>query len=156
MPGWIGMDCDITPDGKSLVVSRAFFGGSLDFPERSDLKWCDYVNGVWVSNRLCDQLLEKVNTDALEYAPSISNDGLELYFTRTGSVRKPTGVDVQTMIMVARRKSRLDAFDEPEQLSAITGFVEAPTLSLDLKEMFFHKKKGNRFILCRSVRNPSP
>ena len=50
----------------------------------------------------------------------------------------------------------MEAFGEPAQLSNLTGFIEAPTLSLDGKEMFFHKKKGNRFTLCRAARNASP
>ena len=105
IPGWISMDCDITPDGKLLVVSRAFFGGSLDFPERSDLMLCDNVNGQWALNRYSDNMLAKLNTEALEYAPSINDNGLELYFTRTGLVRATKGWEVHSMIMLATRKA---------------------------------------------------
>jgi hypothetical protein len=156
LPGSLCIDCDITPDGKSLVVSHAIFGGSLDFPGRSDLRWCDKVSGRWVLDPRSEEVLAHVNSEALEYAPSITNDRLELYFTRAGAVRTGKGFDTHTMIMVATRRNTTETFAEPERLINLTGFIEAPTLSLDGKEMFFHKKKGNRFILCRAVRNPNP
>ena len=44
--------------------------------------------------------------------------------------------------MVATRTSVNESFGEARVLKALTGFIEAPTISLDGKEMFFHKKVG--------------
>jgi hypothetical protein len=91
-----------------------------------------------------------LNTDALEYAPCQSADRLELYFTRT-TKRKAT-VDNKKLepylrIMVARRRDCFSPYGQPEKLSALTGFIEAPTITDDKKEMFFHKKVGDKFRL---------
>ena len=54
--------------------------------------------------------------------------------------------------MVATRTSADAPFDEPRVLRALTGFVEAPTISLDTKEMFYHKKVGEKFAVYRAER----
>ena len=55
--------------------------------------------------------------------------------------------------MVAQRNSVDEPFGEPRVLTALTGFVEAPSVSLDGKEMFFHEKVGDRFVIYRVERN---
>jgi hypothetical protein len=55
--------------------------------------------------------------------------------------------------MVATRPSPNQPFGEPRVLQAFTGFVEAPAVSLDGKEMFSHKKAGERFVTYRAERN---
>jgi len=149
-PFWIDMDCDISPDGKTLVISRALLELGADVPSQSDLIMCTLTNGRYVVNPDSEHILKSVNTPALEYAPSVTNDGLELYFTRTSQPNK-TGA-ARLRIMVARRDSVAEPFAEPEALTAIDGFVEAPTLSLDGTELFFHKKDGARFQIYRAVR----
>jgi hypothetical protein len=56
--------------------------------------------------------------------------------------------------MVATRTSADVPFDEPRGLRALTGFVEAPIISLDGKEMFYHKKVGDKFAIYRAERHP--
>ncbi|MGD0302495.1 MAG: hypothetical protein ABSE86_35925 [Bryobacteraceae bacterium] len=84
--------------------------------------------------------MRNVNTGALQYAPAISADGLELYFTRATPAALPR-------IMLATRNSVNDPFGEPRVLEALTGFVEAPSISLDRNEMFFHKRVGEKFVI---------
>lgn len=55
--------------------------------------------------------------------------------------------------MIATRPSRDMSFGTPMVLSSLTGFVEAPSLSLGEKELFFHKKVGNRYIIERAGRH---
>jgi hypothetical protein len=57
--------------------------------------------------------------------------------------------------MVATRKKTNEPFGVPKVLSEIEGFVEAPTVSLDKSEMFFHKKDGNRYSIYRATRGES-
>ena len=54
--------------------------------------------------------------------------------------------------MVATRASADAPFGTPAVLSSLTGFIEAPTISLDGKEMYFHKKVGNRYAIFRANR----
>jgi hypothetical protein len=82
-----------------------------------------------------------VNTDALEYAPSISTNGLELYFTRaTGSI--DTGLDFG--IYVATRSSITEAWSNVKRLASITGNItEAPSISFDGMLLYYHQKIAN-------------
>lgn len=98
--------------------------------------------------------LRNINADALEYAPSISADGLELYFTRATQLMAGSEAPGALLrIMVATRTSVDEPFGELRALTALTGFVEAFTIPLDGKEMFFHKKVGKNFVICRAERN---
>jgi hypothetical protein len=61
-------------------------------------------------------------------------------------------VEPGVRIMVATRASADAPFGTPAVLSSLTGFIEAPTISLDGKEMYFHKKVGNRYAIFRANR----
>ncbi|MDE2510556.1 MAG: hypothetical protein KGL74_05490, partial [Elusimicrobia bacterium] len=54
--------------------------------------------------------------------------------------------------MVAVRPAPDVPFEEPRVLTAFSGFVEAPSVSTDLKELFFHKKVGDKFVIYRALR----
>jgi hypothetical protein len=54
--------------------------------------------------------------------------------------------------MVAERTSAAVPFDEPRVLRALSGFVEAPTISIDGREIFYHKKVGEKFAIYRAER----
>ena len=47
--------------------------------------------------------------------------------------------------MVATRAATDKPFDQPCAIKALTGFVEGPSIPLDGKELFFHKKLNNTF-----------
>ena len=90
------------------------------------------------------RIMKNINTGDLEYAPAISADGLELYFTRASQT--------SVSIMLATRTSLNDPFGEPLALRQLMGFVEAPSISLDLQELFFHKKVDDTFGIYRAER----
>lgn len=145
--GVINMDVGASPDGGTLYISRAMFLPGLPFPPfSSDLLVARLKGGSWSLESDSAETMKNVNTRALEYAPAISPDGLELYFTRADV---PRGMRV----MVATRTATGLTFGEPRTLRALTGFVEAPAVSMDLKELFFHKKMGEKFVICRARRN---
>jgi hypothetical protein len=86
-PGWVNMDVEVSQGRRHDVhLSRSLRGrypgptgiGSDGGPSRG--------RRFTVDPRSHD-LLAKVNTTALEYAPAISADGLELYFTRAKRAR---------------------------------------------------------------------
>lgn len=145
-PGTINMDVSISPDGQTLYISRALiFPGALA-PKRSQLMIARLEDGAFRIDPDGGRILQNVNTNALQYAPSITRDGLEVYFTRAskGGLR----------IMVATRASTSEPFSPARVLKALSGFVEAPSVSLDRKELFFHKKVGDKFAIYRAERNP--
>lgn len=89
-----------------------------------------------------------MNTSALEYAPSISVDLLELFFTRmTGTARAP-----RTSILRATRRAPGEPFGRPERVAALTGFVEAPSLSSNGRSLYFHRLDGARYVIHRVAR----
>lgn len=165
-PAEINMDCDASKDGNMLILSRAHFANALLPPDRSDLVLATKSGGMFRVESGQAGLLSNQNTTALEYAPCLSADGLELFFTRAGKLSKADARrkfddphdksndrEVYFRIMVARRKSTADPFGKPSALGALAGFVEAPTITDDKKEMFYHKKMGDQFRIFRAVRN---
>lgn len=83
--------------------------------------------------------LVNVNTGALEYAACISADQLELFFTRISGG--------EPAIYVSRRASLAEAWSAPALVQAITGFVEAPTISPDGRALYYHARRGSRFVI---------
>jgi hypothetical protein len=145
IPGIINMDACITPDGQTLYISRAVIVPGAPAPKKSELMIAQRNGEAFRINPESARLLKNINTGDLEYAPAISADGLELYFTRA----RQKSVN----IMVATRASVNDPFGEPLALRQLMGFVEAPSISLDLQEMFFHKKVGAIFVIYRAERH---
>ncbi|MEO8657514.1 MAG: hypothetical protein ABI693_03550 [Bryobacteraceae bacterium] len=144
-PGSINMDVSISPDGETLYISRALIFPGAPAPKKAELMVARLRDGAFHIDPNSEALMRNVNTGALQYAPSISADGLELYFTRASQVR---GV----RLMVATRNSVSEAFGEPRVLSALTGFVEAPTITLDGGELFYHKRVGQKYVIYRAER----
>jgi hypothetical protein len=145
--GLLNFDAEIDPDGTLLYfVDGRFAGGAV--PETADIVIAQRVGFGFERLANSAALLDKVNTSALEYAPTISADGLELFFTRFDAERSPR----EPTILRAWR-SRPDApFEVPEREQALEGFVEAPSLSLDGSSLYYHKKENGRFVLYRASR----
>jgi hypothetical protein len=155
-PGTINMDVSISPDGQTLYISRAVIFPGAPAPKKSDLLVARMKDGAFSIDPDSARIMKNIDTDALEYAPSISADGRELYFTRASQLMAGSEAPGALLrIMVATRNSVNDPFGEPRVLTALTGFVEAPTISLDGKEMSFHKKVSDKFVIYRAERNPS-
>ncbi|MDF3024754.1 MAG: hypothetical protein K0R10_2115 [Alphaproteobacteria bacterium] len=145
-PGEINMDASVSVDGRQMYIARARFERGSVVPKESDLMLAniDGYGNFRIAPDSFAQLIN-VNSDALEYAPAISADGLELYFTRAIEGDVPH-------IMVATRSNTSRPFDAPKALVALEGFTEAPATPKDGQEMFFHKKEGGKYSLLRVVR----
>lgn len=152
IPGWINMDVSVSPDGHTMYISRARFEAGVPFPRESDLMIATHTGDAFAIDTRSQELFAKVNTPDLEYAPAVSTDGLELYFTRASGLGGGRPEDVSVRILVARRAGTGEAFDSPRVLDPLTGYVEAPAPSIDGKELFFHKKVDGRFVIYRAVR----
>lgn len=152
-PGWIDMDCGISPDGTTLVIAQSQFFPGSDAPVKSDLVISHLRGGRFFIDADSPRILKNVNTEALEYAPSISANGLELYFTRGDLLLVNGSAPTPAMrVMIATRRSINEPFSQPSTIASIRGFVEAPTLPANGQEIFFHKKEPTRFAIYRAVR----
>jgi hypothetical protein len=148
--GELIMDVDVTADGKFLVLSRAVFAGGAA-PASSDLDLAVDLGSGFVPAPQAAALLGAVNTpDQLEYAGTLSRDGLELYFTRAA----PSSADGGARIMVSKRAGPDENFGPPALISGISGtMTEAPSLSSDGKRLYFHKNSAGVFKVFRVSRS---
>jgi hypothetical protein len=138
-PGDITMGIDVTVDGNWMFLSRAHFTDYTKPPVTADIDLAYKSNGVWV--RAPTNQFQKINTTQyLEYATAMSNDGLELYFTRAYDAT----VADSLKIMVSKRKNASDIWGMPQEIAAIQGNVtEAPCLSANERYLYYHKQDSN-------------
>ena len=139
---------EISADGLSFFVGSKRPGGH----GRYDL---------WVSTRATTaedwdtpvNLGPAVNSSAGEHEPSISHDGLELYFSDYG-VPRPGGVgNVDTWITT--RAATDDPWGEPVNLGSpvnSSGWDGAPSISADGLSLFIHSNRSGNFDLWVTTR----
>lgn len=148
-PGWLAMDHGISLDGQFLYFNNARFditqSEGCSGPCETEMGVAKKINDT-TFNKLPNgtEILRNINDMAYNfYAPCISGDHLELYYTRypTGPISAAT----QFEVCVAVRNSQSDNFSVPEVLfsESIGNLVEAPTLTVDKQIMYYHKKVGD-------------
>jgi hypothetical protein len=147
---WVSLDPDVSDDGTFLFYSEGRFSPGVGFPYPFKVRGARKVDGNYV--KMADRILANINTSNMEYAPAISSNGLELFFSRIGKVNgRPKFIG----IFVAKRESVQEPFSRPERIMAITGEVEAPVLSGDEKHLYYHRMDGGRFMAYRVTRKES-
>lgn len=144
-PGTVDFDVEISPDGRTLYFAEDKFSGAS--PKTADIVIASKRGNAFERAGCTESILRRVNTDALEYAPCISADGLTLFFTRAR-----IGFGGGTAIYMSRRSSSSGPFDAPARLAAIEGLAEAPALSPDERSLYHHKKDGPKYAIYRLVR----
>ena len=143
-PSIVHFDVEVTADGSALYYARGLFRGG-PVPEAADLQVAVRSGETYVRSDARSAALATVNTpSALEYAAALSPDERELFFTRL--------VGTQPTIYRAVRPTKDAVFEPPARIAAITGFVEAPTLSADGQRLYYHQRVGSRFVICRVKR----
>ncbi len=152
------MGVELAADGSLAFFSRAQWdlnGLSIGLIERSDLGFATRQGDRFVVDEAeVARILANVNTETdLEYAASISEDGLELFFTRLPKAALDAGKP-QSMILRATRTSMDAPFDPPEVVEAIgrTHFVEGPAISPDGRSLYYHQREDGKFRLFRVTR----
>jgi Tol biopolymer transport system component len=143
-PGDVNFDAEISADGQTLWFDDGEFSanGALEAASiavgRRD--GFDFVREADSATQLA-----AVNAAGLNYAPSISVDGLELFFTRVAAL----SAGAQPAIYRATRPDPAASFSDVQRVSAATGFVEAPSLSADGRLLYFHKLAAGHYgIYC--------
>jgi len=142
--GWVNFDVEVSSDGQSLYFVDAKFNGSGQ-PASADLELALITGAGFTRVASTDSTLHNINTGALEYAASISADGLTLYFTR---VSLPFNKHSCPEILFSTRPTRKVPFGYPSKIMSVTGFAEAPAIAPGGKILYYHKKENNRFVLC--------
>ena len=144
---WFSIDTAVSPDGDTIYFSQGFFGGR--FPTPFNIMVAERISGN--EYKIKEGILDNINTNNLEYAPSISIDGLELFFTRLPLVGDFPDID-NFGIYVAKRSTSSEAFGIPDRIDAITGEVEAPQITDGGKSLYYHKKDGGKFRIYKVTR----
>ncbi len=141
--GSLIFDAEVSADGSTLFAVDGKFSGD-PAPDSADIFIA--VRDGSGFRRLPESaaILKNINTSALEYAPAVSADLLDLYFTRG-----PRMFQKSPVILHASRTHADEPFGVPRPVPLITGFVEAPSLSKDGCWLYFHKNDGGRFAIYR-------
>ena len=143
--GWLNFDAEVSRDGDTLYfVDGRFTGASV--PAEADLAIARRRGNAFERDPRSTAWLENVNTAALEYAPAISANELELFFTR---------LDLETKRIAIYRAERATAdvpFGAAARVAAATGFVEAATFADDGHTIYFHRLDGDHYRICRATR----
>ena len=153
IPGWLVMDHGISLDGQVLYFNNARFAGSnCQGPCETELGIAQKVNdSTFNKTANSDAILSKINdTNYIYYAPCISSDNLELYYTRYP--RDTITVNTLFEICVALRNTSTEPFSAPTVLfsETIANLIEAPTLTTDKQILYYHRKAvGTHKIVMR-------
>lgn len=143
--GWIIMDAAINQQGNELYFCNAYF----DFINNSCGQGVPCKSQLGIAEKIDDTTFNKMansetifstinDTNYLIYAPQISTDGLELYYTR---LLKNT---VNTELCVAVRNTNSENFSIPLVIYSHFGFVpEAITISTDKQKIYYHQKDAS-------------
>jgi Tol biopolymer transport system component len=138
--GVVNFDAEISADGQTLWFDDGDYStGSL---AAASIVIAARQGTTFVRQSNSAVLLAAVNNSDLNYAPSISMDGLELFFTRTSTAPAATPAIYRTT-----RTDTNSAFATPELVTAASGFVEAPSLSADGHLLYFHKLVNGTFVI---------
>jgi hypothetical protein len=140
-PGWLIMDGSISCDGNLLYYNNAYFNScSFGMPCDARLGVAQKVNDS-TFHKLpdTDTLFSNVNdTNYIVYAPQVTKDGLELYFTRI-----PDGT-VNSEICVSVRDSITGIFSLPAVIHSNNFFVpEAASPTTDKSKVYYHQKDSS-------------
>jgi Tol biopolymer transport system component len=148
--GIVNFDAEISADGQTLWFdegqyssSGVLLAASIVMAERQGMTFLRRDDSA--------TLLATVNASGLNYAPSISADGLELFFTRVDAIEP----GASPAIYRATRADANSAFGPPELVSAATGFVEAPSLSADGHLLYVHKLVNGTYAIYLLRRSPT-
>jgi Tol biopolymer transport system component len=140
--GAVNFDAEISADGQSLWFDDGQYSSS-GVLQAASIALANRQGSSFVRDANGADTLAAVNVAGLNYAPSISVDGLELFFTRVSS----TTSGAIPAIYRAARTDINSAFGTPELVAAAAGFVEAPSLSADGHLLYYHKMVSGSYVI---------
>ncbi|MGB5370490.1 MAG: hypothetical protein WBN18_08670 [Flavobacteriaceae bacterium] len=144
--GLVDMDAVISYNGATLILAIAVFSNN-NYPDESNLIIATKTNDTFIKDSNSDEILININSESSEYAASLSNDGLELFFNRSN-------LPSEFKIMKATRATINDAFGIPIEIETISGgVIEGASLSYNRKELYYHQKVNGVFKIFKVVRD---
>jgi hypothetical protein len=147
VPGMANFDGEISADGRFFYgVDGDLRGGPI--PRSADLFIARRAGSGFERLPQSGAILANVNTSALEYAPAVSADGLELFFTRLTGDPSRGRYTIEHAVRAATRQP----FGPPRTVGAIRGHVEASALTGDGKALYYHQRVDGIFRLFRVTR----
>jgi Tol biopolymer transport system component len=146
-PGWVNFDAEISADGNTLYFVDGYFG-SANQPQSAILVAAARSGKSFRRLTENPRLFSNVNSDSLQYAPDVSADELELFFTRVKRIEP----SAEPAIFRSVRDKVDQPFSIPQRISAIQGFAEAPTLSPDGRSLYYHARVNRHFRIRRVTR----
>jgi hypothetical protein len=139
--GWIIMDAAINYSGNLLYYSNGYFGPTftecVGAPCEAKLGIAQKINdSTFNKTSYSDGVFTNINdTNYIVYAPQITKDGLEIYYTR---ILKG---GFNTEICVSVRTTLTDTFSLPNVIHSNLGyFPEAATPTTDKSKIYYHQK----------------
>lgn len=144
--GWLVMDHGISLDGQFLYFNNARFDdANCQGPCETTLGIAQKNNATTFSTLPNSAtILQNINdSNYIYYAPCISSDNLELYFTRYLNEQITSNTTFE--ICVAVRSNSSATFSTPKVLfsETISNLIEAPTLTVDKTILYYHKKTAD-------------
>ncbi|MBL7900084.1 MAG: T9SS type A sorting domain-containing protein [Crocinitomicaceae bacterium] len=140
LPGWLIMDAAISYDGDFLYYVNAYFNSCpFGMPCDASIGVAQKVNDT-TFNKLSntDGLFSNINdANYIVYAPQLSVDGKEMYYTRI------LDGTVNSELCVSVRETAADTFSLPQVIYSNNGFVpEATTITNDKSRIYYHQKNS--------------
>ncbi|MDZ4666052.1 MAG: T9SS type A sorting domain-containing protein [Bacteroidota bacterium] len=145
-PGWIIMDAGVSYYGDKIIYCNALFNSCTNnMPCKAAMGIAQKINDS-TFNKMANTstIFANVNdtVNYIVYAPNLTEDGLELFYSRL--LHNGT----QTEVMLATRSNTNSAFGFPSLLVGAPSLLpEAPTVSTNKSKMYYHKKTGPIFKL---------
>jgi hypothetical protein len=128
---------------------------SLKDRDYMDISMATWQDDTYIVPSNWDKILQNVNTSDMEYAPEITTDLLELWFTRLAADKKSAHV-----IHRATRNNIHEPFSKSTPHPTIFGPAEAPTLTGDNNTMYYHCRKTQKdtweVCVTHRLKNPKP
>jgi hypothetical protein len=144
---WIDMDMGISPDGQNLYYAEAFIPPGAPIPTLTNMAVAAKTSSTTFSKLAnSEAIMALINNGELNYAPDVSPNGLELFFTRFAA-----GF---ASLYRATRTSTTAAFSTVEPITSADGFVEGPSLTSDTKRLYYHKQTGSNTFAIYTVTRP--
>ena len=157
IPGWLVMDHGISLDGQFLYFSNA------RFDDTNCVGPCETTLGIAQKDNSSTfntlpnsaSILQNINdANYIYYAPCISSDNLELYYTRY--LKGPITPSTVFEICVAVRRDSQSEFSIPRVLfsEVLSNLIEAPTITVNKNIIYYHQKTSGSHKIVMRYRNP--
>lgn len=154
---YLDMDLGVSWDGTLAVIASTVFSAGNGYPDTSTMALYDInqTTRQFSVNSNSAAYMANVNVSGCKiYAPSMSLDNKELYYTVLQYSGSGTA---EFRIVVSKRNTVNEAFGTPAVIQAITGYAtEGPSISYvdGGKTLYYHKQDSvsGKFVIYKVTR----